>query len=302
LETFIQGHIDGLLVTASWVERLRGELGLLGVHQVWGEVPAWYFWLAGSPGAYCLEMAEVAQGAGGLISAMFAIKFYPALDSEFFLALPPQERQARRGRLFDASGAPAFESRREIPAEMFTVGAMALDLDPEDDWGLYTITALDTCRQVRLAGGNGNGQEVLQGSVPGWRLSYALYHKLLSLHAFHKKQSPVHAQFSFEPGFEKVEAPGGGMEVRRSSGNKTFTLAMLFAMDPATPPAQALELMRRDLDDAGGRELVSQNFACQHFSGWEIAIAGQPVLSEDWWRLAGVDYKSELASSCGCQH
>ncbi len=27
---------------------------------------------------------------------------------------------------------------------------------------------------------------------------------------------------------------------------------------------------------------------------------GQPLLSEDWWRMAGVDYKSELASSCGC--
>jgi len=287
------------LVTASWVERLREELGLMGVHQVWGEVPAWYFWLAGSPGAYCLELAETAEGGGGLISAMFAVKFYPALDSEFFSALPPLERQVRRGRLFDASGAPAFESRREIPSELFTVGVMALDLDPEGDWGLYTITALDTCRQVRLP--SGNGQEMLQGSVPGWRLSFALYHKLLCLHAFHKKQSPVHAQFSFEPGFERVEAPGGEVEVRRCGGNKTLTLAMLFAPDPANPPAQALELMRRDLD-GGNWKTVSQSFACQHFHGWDIAIAGQPVLSEDWWRLAGAGYKSELASTCGCQH
>lgn len=92
METFLQGHMDGLLVAASWVERLREELGLEGVHQVWGEVPTWYLWLADSPGAYCLEMVDVSRVGDGLINGSFAVKFYPALDSEFFQALPPPGR------------------------------------------------------------------------------------------------------------------------------------------------------------------------------------------------------------------
>jgi hypothetical protein len=82
--------------------------------------------------------------------------------------------------------------------------------------------------------------------------------------------------------------------------NKTLTLSILFAPDPANPPAQPLELMRRELEETGVRKIAEQAFSCRHYHSWDIAPSGQPVLSEDWWRLAGVDYKSELASSCGC--
>ncbi len=299
METFLQGHMDGLLVAASWVERLREELGLEGVHQVWGEVPTWYLWLAASPGTYCLEMVHVSQVGDGLINGSFAVKFYPALDSEFFQDLPPLEKQLRESTLFDASGAPAFETRLDIPADLFTVGVLALTVDPDQEWGLYTITALNACRQIGLPGG-GEKAETLLGGLPGWELSFTLYHKLLCLHAFHKKHPPVNAQFSVEPGFEKVYTPGVDVLTRPCSANKTLTLSVLFAPDPVNPPAQALELMRGELDENGGRKIVDQHFTCQHFRGWEIGPAGQPVLSEDWWRLAGVDYKSELASSCGC--
>jgi hypothetical protein len=299
LETFVQGHIDGLLVAASWVERLRGELGLGGVHQVWGEVPSWYLWLGDSPGAYCLEMVDVSQVGGGLINSNFAVKFYPALDSEFFQALPPGEKQSRQSALFDESGAPAFETRHDIPADFFTVGVLALTMDPDQEWGLYTITALSVCRQVgRL--GNGEGEEVLLGTLPGWQLSFTLYHRLLCLHAFHKKHPPVNVQFSVEPGFEKIYTSGVDVLTRRCSTNKTLSLSVLFAPDPANPPAQPLALMRQELEESGGRKIVDQSFTCQHFPDWDMAPAGQPLLSEDWWRLAGVDYKSELASACGC--
>ncbi len=296
METFLQGHMDGLLVAASWVERLRKELGLEGVHQVWGEVPAWYLWLAASPGAYCLEMVDVCRVGDGLINGSFAVKFYPALESEFFQALPPGEKQTRQSALFDASGAPAFETRHHIPADLFTVGVLALTMDPDQEWGLYSITALNVCLQM----GRLDGREVLHGSLPGWQLSFALYHRLLCLHAFHKKHPPVKAQFSVEPGFEKVYTSDDNTMTRRCSANKTLSLSVLFAPDAAHPPAEPLELMRRELGESGGRKIVDQNFTCQHFRGLEIGPEGQPVLSEDWWRLAGVDYKSELASSCGC--
>lgn len=297
METFLQGHMDGLLVAASWVERLRGELGLEGVHQVWGEVPTWYLWLAASPGTYCLEMVDVSQVGDGLVNGSFAVKFYPVLESDFFQALPPGEKQSRQSALFDASGAPVFETRHDIPSDQFIVGVLALTMDPDREWGLYTLTALSACRQVGRFGGE---EDALLGSIPGWQLSFALYHKLLCLHAFHKKHPPVNAQFSVEPGFEKVYTSDVDVLTKHCSANKTLNLSILFAPDPENPPAQPLALMRRELDEVGGRKIVDQRFTCRHFRDLEIGPAGQPVLSEDWWRLAGVDYKSELATSCGC--
>lgn len=170
-------------------------------------------------------------------------------------------------------------------------------MDPDQEWGLYTITALNVCRQVGPLGGE---EEVLFGSLPGWQLSFSLYHRLLCLHAFHKKHPPVNAQFSVEPGFEKVYTSGVEVLARRCSANKTLTLSVLFAPDPANPPARPLALMRRELDESGGRKIIDQRFTCRHFRDLEIGPVGQPVLSEDWWRLAGVDYKSELTSTCGC--
>jgi hypothetical protein len=245
-------------------------------------------------------MVDVSQVDEGPASGSFAVKFYPSLDSEIFQALLPKEREIRKSALFDASGAPAFETRHHIPADLFTVGVLSLTMDPDQEWGLYTVTALNICRQMGRPDG-GEEEEILFGSLPGWQLSFALYHRLLCLHAFHKKHPPVNAQFSVEPGFEKVYTSDIDVETRRCSANKTLTLSVLFAPDSADPPAEPLELMRRDLDESGGRKIVDQRFTCEHFRSVEIGPAGQPVLSEDWWRLAGVDYKSELASSCGCR-
>jgi hypothetical protein len=161
--------MDGLLITASWVERLRGELGLKGVHQVWGEVPAWYLWLADPPGAYCLEMVDVSRLDDNLISSMYALKFYPALDGELLQALSAEEKDIRQSAHFDATGAPAFDTRHEIPADLFTVGVLALTMDPDQEWGLYTITALSDRRQVERT----NDGEALLDSLPGWQLSFA---------------------------------------------------------------------------------------------------------------------------------
>ena len=62
--------VDGLWLSATWVERLRSELGLAGLHQVWCERPAWYVWLMGDGGAYGLELlqADEEQGLAGACS------------------------------------------------------------------------------------------------------------------------------------------------------------------------------------------------------------------------------------------
>lgn len=306
METLARGHIEGLLLSASWVERLRCELGFEGMHQVWGEVPAWYFWLAGSPGAHGLELAQVRRlgpGQDNLLQAKFVVRFFPKQAGELFETFSPQERELRQGPLFDPSGTPDFERREEIPRHLFSVGALELLWDPDQTWALYTMSALDRCRQVRWPDQGGEQEPLVEGRAPGWRLTFALYRRLLGLHAFQHKHTPLRAQFSSEAGFEQVR--GAGREqasIRDCPHNRLHALAILLGPDPASPPEAALALLEQDGRPEPGREMLGRAFSCGHFHPWEAAVEGEPVLHPDWWRLAGVDYKSHLASSCGCEH
>ncbi|MBU2516247.1 MAG: hypothetical protein KKB57_01575 [Proteobacteria bacterium] len=306
METMARGRIEGLLLGASWVERLRCELGLDGMHQVWGEVPAWYFWLAGSPGAHGLELAQVRRlgpGRENLLHAEFLVRFFPSPAGELFETFTPQERELVRGPHFDHTGAPDFDTREDIPGHCFLVGALELIWDPDQTWALYTMTALDRCRQVLSPAPNSGETPRLERQAPGWRLTFALYQRLLSLHAFQYKHTPLRAQFSSEAGFEQVRPPDQEQAAARDCPhNQLHTLTVLLGPDPASPPEAALALLKQDGRPEPGRETAGRAFSCRHFHPWEAAVEAEPVLHPDWWRLARVDYKSHLASACGCEH
>lgn len=306
METLARVYIEGLLLSATWVERLRGELGLKGMHQVWGEIPAWYFWLAGSPGAHGLELAWVQRlgsGHDGPLRAGFALRFYPHPAGEVFGDFSRRERELRLGPLFDPSGTPDFERRQEIPGHCFTVGALEVTWDPAHAWFLCSLTALDRCRQVRLPAAGPPEQPLLEGRAPGWRLCFALYRRLLGLHAFQYKHTPLAAQLTREPGFEQTRREGGEQcEARDCPHNQLYGLSVLMGPEPASPPAAALALLRQESTPESGRESTERAFSCRHFHPWEARAAAQPVLDPVWWSLAGVDYQSHLASACGCEH
>lgn len=306
METLARGRIEGLLLSASWVERLRCELGLKGIHQVWGEVPAWYFWLAGSPGAHGLDLAQVQRlgmGRKNLLRADFLVRFFPGPTGEVFETFSPQERKLLQSPFFDRSGTPDFERRDDIPLHLFSVGALDLIWDPDQTWALYTMTALDRCRQVRRPSPGQEQEPLLEGRAPGWQLTFALYQRLLGLHAFQHKHTPLRAQFSTEAGFEQMRPIGRERAVTRDCPhNRLHSLAVLLGPDPASPPEEALALLEQEGRPKPGRETVERAFSCRHFHPWEAAVDGQAVLHPDWWRLAGVGYKSHLASACGCEH
>ena len=48
-----------MLVTTSWVDDVKTVTGLEAVSQVWGEKPAWYFWISGTPGVYALQLEGI---------------------------------------------------------------------------------------------------------------------------------------------------------------------------------------------------------------------------------------------------
>ena len=58
-EEFFRNKIDTLLVKASWVDAVKSVTGLKAVSQIWGEKPAWYFWISNTPGVYALQLEGI---------------------------------------------------------------------------------------------------------------------------------------------------------------------------------------------------------------------------------------------------
>jgi hypothetical protein len=308
METLFRLKVDSLLMTASWVDRLRHELGLLGASQVWGDRPAWYIWLADSPGAYQMEIVETSDGAdedSGLARALVALKFYPRPDSGFFGHFSPQERALMQNGCIDHTGTPFFEKLGEIPPHLFSIGSLELACQPGQDWMIFSLAALDLCREVRLAR-PGPAKDMLSEVVvrraPGWELAYALFNKLLSLWAFQSKQTPSRIQLATESGFEMLSGLSDLPPIREARDINLQNMWVLFCADSDRPPAEALRHLDSELAEPQREEMCNLHFTCRHFHHLEPQVKASALIKEDWWTLAQAEYQSERCNSCGCNH
>ncbi len=302
METFFRLKVDSLLMTASWVERVRTELGLVGVSQVWTEGPAWYLWLEGSPGAYGLELVDassVDQSGPEVVQGLFTVRYYPSPDEPVFSGFSAQEQALVQGAGFDQSGTPRFEALSGIPPQCFVVGTLQLALQPDAEWALFELSALETCRYV-ITPGPGQPSELAR-QVPGRSLCYRLFRPLLGLYAFTSRHTPIRARLCQFLGMEQVEADGE-ISWRNADGVSLQSLEVLFGSMPGEQPRAARDLLDQSKPSDPARVLLDEVFDCAHYHGPEESFISEPILSPSWWRLAAADYKSELASSCGCEH
>jgi hypothetical protein len=306
METQFRLKVDSLLMTASWVDRLRHELGLLGASQVWGERPAWYLWLAGFPGAYHIEMVDTAEegsGPGGLGRALFAIKFYPSPESGMFNHFSPQERALALNGCFDHTGTPIFEKLGEIPPHLFSIGSLEMVCHPAQDWMIFSLAALDLCREVKISQPNPDRppSEVVVRRAPGWDLAHGLFNSLLSLWSFQHKQTPARIQMTTESGFEMIS----GMQepsIRDTPDISLQSMWVMFGADTQIQPLAALGFLDAEMKEQGRQELINHTFSCEHYHHIEDQVKQPGLMSASWWHLASADYKSERCTSCGCDH
>jgi hypothetical protein len=307
METQFRLKVDSLLMTASWVDRLRHELGLLGASQVWGERPAWYLWLADSPGAYHLEMMETSEDdveGKGLARALFSIKFYPSPDGGLFNFFSPRERALALNGCFDHTGTPLFEKLGEIPPHLFTVGSYEMVCQPGQDWMIFCLAALDLCREVTVSptGPDQTAAEVVVRRAPGWELTHGLFSRLLSLWSFQHKQTPSRIQMTTESGFETIGSITETPDIREAPDISLQNMWVMFGADMLIQPPAALRFLDAELVEPGRQELINQHFSCGHFHLHENQIEQAGLMSRNWWHLASADYKSERCTSCGCDH
>jgi hypothetical protein len=134
--------IDNAITHLLWHEEIRQQSGLAGVSQIWGEEPAWYFWLRGMPGAFLLQMGSCDELKGGSL-ATYLLHYFPVVAAD------PEDQAVLEGSWFDrCTGTPRYEHRHKISSR-FLAGETGVAIDEDGK----PLTAYISWRQGEPAGG-----------------------------------------------------------------------------------------------------------------------------------------------------
>jgi hypothetical protein len=313
-ESFFRNKIESSLITASWVERLKHAIGLEAVSPVWGDQPAWYFWIEDVPGAFSLHLEHAStenRGNQEWGNGIFSIKHYPHPRQEVFKAFSFQEQCFVRSEYFDRTHTPCFEYKDKIPATLFNVATMQYRAGPDDGPALFSLESLDvmrvSCQQqsVQKYAMLGKNRAFKRGetdrTVPGWELGFTLFDRLLSLYSFYSKIKPLRVLITRSPGFEYTFDGSQKMQCVDAADLSIYSLDVLFASKKQEAADPAIkDLMNRCISCEDRQIVYDRSFLCGRYSNETNPFFLPISLNEQWWSLAESEYKSELASTCGC--
>ncbi len=308
-----------MLATVSWVDKVKKLLGIEGVSQIWGDAPAWYFWISDTRGVYHFQLSEasICEDHPQTAQGVFTVKCYPYANGDAFGSFSFQERRLMQSRFFDNTHTPRFEDREQLPDDLFSVAVIEYKVGLDGDMACFTLESLDTLRTgykketVQEYELIGKSKKFTKGdtdrAVPGWNMGYPLFDRLLSMYAFYRKVKPVRLRITRSSGFEYVYTGKDTFECVDAPDIHCFSTSVFFgpaigrhhqiALQAQLPPKPDIEPDKADV-------LHDQTFLCGHYHSMDETVCDK--LPEDthinplWWSLADAEYKSELASSCGC--
>jgi len=264
-------------------------------------------------GAYSLQLETSATEKRDNLNwhnGNFSIKYYPHPKEEVFTTFSFQEQCFVRSEYFDRTRTPRPEDIEKIPATLFNVATMEYLTAPDDTPVLLSLTSLDALRISWK-------QETVQKysmfpkerifkrgetdrNFPGWELGLALFDRLLSLYSFYSKAKPLRVVMTRSAGFEYVFDAKHTWQCEDSSDLNMYSLNVLFAEETQKADRSIEDMMDRRCIGEGQEVLYEREFLCGHFHSATDQFPMPASLNEQWWSLAESDYKSELASTCGC--
>ena len=101
-------------------------------------------------------------------------------------------------------------------------------------------------------------------------------------------------------GFEYVFDPKHTWQCEDSSDLNMYSLNVFFVPETRKVDRSVEDMMDRRCIDKDQELLYDREFLCGHFHSVTDQLPMPVNLNELWWSLAESDYKSELASTCGC--
>jgi hypothetical protein len=314
-ESYFQNKIDSLLVTTSWVDTLKEQLGMEAVSQIWGDVPSWYLWLTDAKGVYKLQLADAAEEEGEPKNkqGLFSIKCYPFPDTSEFATFSYEEKLLRCSPFFDDTQTPCFEEKENIADHLFNVAIMDFQVHGNDTMACFTLESMDRIRwlypeetvldfdSIKKRKHFGKGD--IDRAVPGWQLAYPLFDRLLCMYAFFAKTKPIRVRVTRSPGFEyhhsvdhtftSVDAP----DIHRLTASVYFASPGSFCREDDMRENFSVE------EEQGEVEILLNWFApCGHFHLPEksVSMIENAFVNPLWWSLSETEYSSDLSSTCGC--
>jgi len=315
LESFFRSEIEQMLIIASWIEEVKRLLQITGVSQVWRDgPPAWYFWIDTVPGVHELRLEDTfTRDSEGreLNTGLFAVKFYPFPHTEIFNHFSFEEQTFIQSSFFDDSNTPMFEYYTEIPDVLFKVAVIELTLDTENNQALFKLESLDRIRtrfkkETVLECKPFNKNRRFHGGetdrdVPGWDLGYSLYDRILGLYANYSKTHPYRIIMTRETGFEFEYNGKNRLLTSTTSDTELNVLAVVFTSGEKADQIKSDKLIDEEITDVKREVIFDRCFPCGHSHELNSqSLSGLPSLNHQWWHLAEANYKSKLASLCGC--
>lgn len=313
LESVFRGKIENLLLQASWSDDLREAIGLRGVSQIWSGKPAWYFWLAGPPCAYELQLESCwddAAGAVGELGGLFLVKCFPKPDAPFFQDFSQEEQALVLSDCFDATGTPCFEFLDRLSPSLFNTATIEYACAPDEQWTLFTLEGLKIMRTRYEADATVSNELIdhtvtwrageVARKIPSWELGYGLFDRLISLYAYHHKRSPVRVIHAASPGFEVVYDESQAYKCKELPDVSALSLGVLFVKEPGTSLAQADEFIKSGLREEGHTLLFDETFTCGCANHQSAVASNIPLLNVQWWKSGNENYQINPASSCCC--
>ena len=288
-----------MLIAASWIETLREILGIEAVSQVWGNRPAWYFWVSDAAGVYHLTVESTRTEnvrAASVHSAVLSLRYYPFDRQEMFALFSFEEQCYIRSGFFDGTNTPFHEHRDKIPKHLFHVAALEFTVDEDDTFALFTFESLDLLRLTYRQAADRSYPALKQrkrfekGSVdrriPGVAVAYPFFDLLLCLHAHASKRKPSRVTITREPGFETVNDPSGNPTCVDTPDIPLSTVNVLFT-DRAIPPGQDLPAALMDPHrQKNASVILDRSFVCGHLHDGDLASPPSTPLNRRWWTLA----------------
>jgi len=302
-----------MLITASWVEKIQKILGLEAVSQVWSERPAWYFWISDAAGVYHLEVQRTeTRNVNGhtLHTAILSLKCYPFADLKMFPFFSFEEQGFIRSQLFDQSNTPYYEQREKVPENLFNIAAIEYTFDPEDTFALFTFESLDAMRvsfqqeAIQTYPVLKQNKHFKKGAVdrrvPGIEIGYPLYGRLLCLYSFYSKRKPLRVMMAHTPGFEYIYDESHAFACVDTPDVKALTVNVIYGSENGSKNTDLLEWIGESCRQENEDVIFDRTFACGCFHSEEFESSPLTPLDSRWWTLASANYKSEKASTCGC--
>lgn len=287
-----------MLVTVSWLNDLRNELGVKGVSPLWDGGTGYYFWLDGAAGPFQLQLRDTKTQpveSGSQTVGIFAIKCYPRPESIVFAGFSEEERNLLRDSMFDDTGTPCFEAAHRIGPDLFVVGVLECAFGPTEDGATFILESADRMilRNSALANAPAKTVPLLRRDVPGWEMSFSLFDRIVSMWAAYSRLGPSLARLSEDEGFETIVDQRGSAVSTDSADSKILTLEVGFG-------AETLPVLE-DREDADGRVIYEFSPDPKCAGHIESHTRGLPFLNPRWWTIPLTDYKCDKTSTCGCE-